>query len=315
MIEILRPTPEKLEIFNKFTTNCWVNVVSPTDAEIEKIKTLLDVPKEVLLSLKDIDEIPEIEYYDKCAFITIKTPYNNPKVDLEYYTLPIGIFATNEFVVTVSFFESEVIANLKKQKFVFRKTQLVYRLLLDSARLYLEYLKEISKKMYVIESKLAESQKNEVVMQFLELEKSLVFFSTSLKSNKILLERIAKEGSAKEGVAKYGIQIKTQEDRKFIGKAIDEHNQAIQMVNIYTNILSNTLDAFASIVSNNLNIVIKILASITIVLSLPTLISSVYGMNIPLPFQHSPHAFGIVMLISFALSFLSVLVLWKYKFF
>ena len=315
MIEILRPTEKKLEVLDKIEKNCWINVISPTDEEIKKIRSIIDIPEDLLVSLKDIDEVPANEHYDKFTFIIIRTPYNNVKKELEYYTVPLGIFATNDFVLTISFFENDTISKLKTQKFSFRKTQLVFRLLLVSARLYLSYLTDLKNKMYLTEHKLAESQKNEVVILYLELQKSFVYFNISLGSNKILIERIAEESHMANGITQYGIKIKTREDKELITKVIDENNQAIQMISVYSNILSNTLDAFASIISNNLNVVIKVLTSITIVLSFPTMIASIYGMNIDLPFQQSAHAFGIVMGISFALSLTSVWVLWKLKYF
>src|SRR3989344_4599040 len=162
MIEILRPTQAKLEVLDKIEKNCWVNVISPTDEEIAKIKKMLDIPEELLVTLKDIDEVPTIENYERFVFITIRTPFNNLKNELEYYTVPLGIFSTADYVLTISFFENDVISKLKTQKFSFRKTQLVFRLLLVSARLYLSYLSGLKNRMYKAESKLAVSQKNEI---------------------------------------------------------------------------------------------------------------------------------------------------------
>ncbi len=305
MIEILKLSEDKLEILETPVDNCWINVISPTEEDIFKLKTIIDVPEETLLSLKDIDEIPVIEQNGKYTFIIIRTPYNNLDNELEYYTVPLGIFILENFVVTICYYENDTLTKLKSQRFPFRKTQLAFRLLLVSARLYLTYLKEINKKMYAIELELEKSQKNRIIMQLLEIEKSLVYFNTSLKSNEILIERIAKDS----------ILIKTNEDKALIEDVMDENKQAIEMTNIYSDILSNTLDAFASLISNNLNIVMKLLASITIVLSLPTLVASVYGMNIELPFQHSPQAFSIVMTFSFLLSIICVVLFWKKNFF
>lgn len=313
MIEILKPSREKLEFLKKPTSQCWISVVSPTEEEISRIKSLINIPDEFLNSLKDIDEIPTIEEYGDITFIVIRTPYNNPKIDLEYYTIPIGVLVTNDFVITICFFENDVIENLKNQKFFFRKTQLVFRLLLVSAKLFLSYLKEIKRKIYLIEAQLEQSQKNKQIMELLELEKDLVYFETSLKSNEILIERI--ERIAKGNTTKKRISIKTPEDRKLIENVIGENRQAIEMSAIYSSILSNTLDAFASVISNNLNIVIKVLTSITIVLMLPNLVASIYGMNVKLPFQQSPSAFLIIMTFSFILSFFCLLVLWKKKLF
>ena len=202
---------------------------------------------------------------------------------------------------------SEIIAcaieRLKSKRFDFSTTQFIFRLLLSSARLYLSYLNEISKKMYSIESALEKSQKNEVILQLLELQKALVYFNTSLKGNDILVERMTRDR----------ILLKSKEDRELVAKLLDEQRQGLELTSIYSNILSNTLDAFASIISNNLNIVMKVLARITLMLMFPTLVASVYGMNVPLPFQHSPHAFAIVMSISLAFSAGGAYFLWRRK--
>src|SRR3989338_3515515 len=181
MIEILRPSPEKLEVLAKAESNCWVNVTNPTPEEIQKLRKIIDIPEDLLVSLKDKEEVPVIDEYEAFTFIIIRAPFNNIGIDLEYYPVPIGIFATSEMVMTVTFFENDTIPKLKSQLFPFRKTQLVFRLLLVSARLYLNHLKEMQMKMYAIEQQLEQSQKNAVIMQFLELEKSLVYFSTSLE--------------------------------------------------------------------------------------------------------------------------------------
>jgi magnesium transporter len=301
MIEILKPTEDKLQVLCTPENDCWVNVVSPTEDEIAQVKKIINVPEELFHSLKDIDEVPTILPLEDFTFIIIRTPHNNHEIDLEYYTVPLGIFITGKLVMTVCYFENDTIAKLKTKKFAFRKSQLVFRLLLVSARLYLSYLNEINKKIYTIESDLEKTQKNKAIMNLLELQKDLVYFSTSLKSNEILIERIAKDA----------ILIKSVDDKRLIEKVIDENAQAIEMTSIYSNILTSTMDAFTSIISNNLNIVIKLLTSITIVVALPTLIASVYGMNVKLPFQDNPYAFLIVMGFSFTASFLCVFLLWK----
>lgn len=314
MIEILRPTKEGLQRLENIERDCWVNVVSPTPEELTLIKSMLDIPEETMSALQDIDEVPALEHYEKYTSIIIRAPFDKPNDDIEYSTVPVGIFSTNHFVLTLSFFENDTIKNLKKQNFTFRKTHLLFRLLLISSKLYLSYLVKLKNIMYTIESQLAHTQKNEVIMKYLRLQKSLVYFDTSLQANNILIQRIAEEGEGKE-ITKYGIVIRTREDKELIRKVIDENNQAIHMIEIYSNILSNTMDAFTSIISNNLNFVIKMLTSITIVLAFPTMVASIYGMNVNLPFQHSPHAFAITMSISLMLSAFSVWVLWKLDYF
>jgi magnesium transporter len=305
MIEILKPSEQGTCVLGKPESECWINVVSPTEEEITQLKAYVDIPEELLHSLKDKDEIPAIIQTEQFTFLIIRTPFNNPQIELEYFTVPVGIFMTKQLIVTVCYFENDTIAKLKTRKFDFRKTQLVFRLLLVSARLYLNYLSDINKKIYSIEAALEQTQKNKAIMELLELQKDLVYFSTSLKSNEILIERILKDN----------VLIRTADDKRLLEKVIDENTQAIEMTSIYSNILTSTMDAFTSIISNNLNMVIKMLTSLTVVIAIPTLIASIYGMNVKLPFQDHPHAFMIVIIISFVISSASGYYLWKKNFF
>ena len=303
MLEILRPTTRGLHHLEKPEKGSWVNLIRPSVEELAQLRESLDIPEEFLTTLQDMEEIPTVELHEKFIFLIIRTPHNNLKVDLEYYTVPIGVFVAKDVVVTICYHENDVVERLKSKRFDFSTTQFIFRLLLSSARLYLSYLNEISKKMYSIESALEKSQKNEVILQLLELQKALVYFNTSLKGNDILVERMTRDR----------ILLKSKEDRELVAKLLDEQRQGLELTSIYSNILSNTLDAFASIISNNLNIVMKVLASITLMLMFPTLVASVYGMNVPLPFQHSPHAFAIVMSISLAFSAGGAYFLWRRK--
>lgn len=305
MIEFFKMTPKGWVSIDKPQPKCWINVSNPSEHDVKVVKSIVNVPKDLLLSLRDINEIPCVEHYKKFTFIIIKTPFNNIHNDYEYSAVPVGIIITKDMVITFSYFENDAIPKLKTKKFPFRRAQLVFRLLMVSARLYLSYLTEMNDKMNALENHLEQSQRNKIIMDLLEIEKSLVRFSTSLRSNEILLERIIQER----------ILIKKPEDEKLIHRVLDENKQAIEMTYTYSNILSNTLDAFASIISNNLNIVMKVLASITILLALPTLVASIYGMNIELPYQHHPHAFAIVMGISLLTSAVALLFLWKNNYF
>jgi magnesium transporter len=302
MIDILRPSKSGLEALDDYEKDCWVHASTPSKEEIDEICTFLKVPNELILSLQDIDEIPIIEKQDGLTFIIIRIPRRNSDAD-EYSTVPLGIIMTEDTVLTFCFFENDIIGKLKNQKFTFNKIHLVLRLLLVSSRTYLNYLKEINKKIYIVESSLERSQKNAEIMKLLDIQKSLVYFSTSLKSDQLLIEKLAKNEHI----------IMSVEDKELIEEVNDENKQAIEMTNIYSNILSSTMSAFASIISNNLNMVVKLLTSITIILSLPILVASVYGMNIELPFQHSTNAFGIVIAFSVGIAITGVILLWKNK--
>ena len=304
MLEILKISPKEIKAIPKIEKNCWINAIQPTDEEIEKLKQVISLPDDIITSLKDIDEIPSVEEYPSYTFIIIRTPYNHPKSDLTYTTQPLGIFLHDKFVLTICYEKNDVVDMLKTTPFKFKKSQFVLRLLLKSSRIFLNYLKSIHKKMIACEELLEVSQKNKVLMMFLELEKSLVYFNTSLKSNYILIEKLLKNKRL----------LKHKENAFFMDHIIEETKQGIQMTEVYSNILSNTLDAFASIVSNNLNIVMKTLTSLTLIFSIPILISSIYGMNVDLPYGHLPYAFTFIMAFSLMMSIIAVYIFAKKRY-
>jgi magnesium transporter len=170
----------------------------------------------------------------------------------------------------------------------FKKTRFLLQILYRNSKLYLQYLRRIDKASDKIESKLHKSLKNEELIQLLGLEKSLVYFSTSLKSNEIVLEKILRSTPIKM----------YPDDTELLEDVIIENKQAIEMANIYSNILTGTMDAYASVISNNLNIVMKFLTSVTIVLSIPTMVASFFGMNVDVPFENNPHAFAIIFVMT-----------------
>jgi magnesium transporter len=305
MLEILKVHTDRIETLEKPQKDCWINVVQPNEADIQFLRTLLDIPEEVFAALRDREEIPSIEDYPNFTLIIIRSPYNVTTNSLAYVTHPLGILLSDQYVITICYFENDVLPKIKSLKFNFKKSQLALRLLMASAKLYLTYLKEINKKVYEIEDELEKSLKNKEILNFLELEKSLVYFSTSLRQNEVIVDKLSRN----EKLTKH------TENKKLIQDIIDENRQAIQMAEIYSAILSNTLDAFASIISNNLNIVMKTLTSLTIILSIPTIIASIYGMNIKLPFASTASAFGMLMTLTIFLSIGVALFFWKKKFF
>ena len=204
--------------------------------------------------------------------------------------------------VTLCLEESPVLrafANKRVREFyTFKKTRFVFQILYRNATSYLRYLRIIDRKSDQIEEKLHISQKNSELIELLELEKSLVYFTTSLRSNEVVLEKLLRT----EKIRKY------PEDEDLLEDVIVENKQAIEMANIYSNILSGMMDAFASVISNNLNIVMKLLATVTIVLSIPTMIASFFGMNFDvIPLGHNPYGFVITIVITLLISLLVAL--------
>jgi magnesium transporter len=212
-------------------------------------------------------------------------------------------------VITISLTEVDVVAeflNGKVRNFsTGNSTRFVLLLFLRTSLLFLRYLKEINRMTTAIENDLHRALRNVQLIRLLNMEKSLVFFITSLRSNALMLEKFNTSGCLRMN----------EDDRDIFEEVVIENKQAIEMANIYTSILSGMMDAFASIISNNLNVVIKLLTTVTIILMIPTLVASIYGMNVELPFQHSQFAFLIVIAFSIMVSILGIAVFWRKEFF
>lgn len=301
---------------------CWVSAVAPTESEISLLESELNIDRDFIRSALDEEETSRIENEDGQTLIVLDYPVAEkpePQTSkkrkasrsdddtISYYTVPMSIILTDSNVVTVSLkpnsivedFANNVVKNIRTQF----KTQFIFCLLLRIAGKYLQYLKQIDKISSYVENHLHKSMKNQEIIQLLDLEKSLVYFSTSLKATETVLEKILR-----------GRVIKLyDEDQDLLEDVLIEVKQAIEMTNIYSNILSNTLDVFASIISNNLNIVMKVLTIITIVMAVPTMVFSFYGMNV----QGLPYADNIIFPIgvSAVLAVLAGIILSKSKFY
>jgi magnesium transporter len=310
MIKILRWSENKFILTDKVERHCLINVISPEKDELQKLTDELHIPSDFLTDPLDIDERARVEAEDGFLLIVLRLPQYNDNSDIPFTTFPAGIILTNDdTTVIISSFDITDILNLSKDRLKGisdgKRSGVVLHIFLKTAWLYLRHLKEINSRTGEIEKKLQKSLKNEELIKLLNIEKSLVFFTTSLKSNELMMERLLKTEQLKL----------TTEDRDRLEDVLIDNRQAIEMTNIYSNILSGMMDAFASVISNNLNVVMKILTSMTIILMIPTLTASIYGMNIELPFQHSSHAFYIVIGISFSASLLCVLLFIKNKWF
>lgn len=310
MIKIFKMAGNKFISVDEVEENCWINVISPDNKELEKLSGELEVPSDFLSDPLDTDERARIETEDGVTLIVLRIPrFDENNLEISFTTMPIGIILTNNTIITVCCEDATSgleLFNGKTRKVVFEnKSRFVLHLFLKTAILYLKYLKEINKRTNSVEKELQKSLKNEELIKLLNIEKSLVFFATSLKSNELMMERLQKNDILRLNA----------DEKDMLEDIIIDNKQAIEMTNIYSNILSGMMDAFASVISNNLNIVMKVLTLITIILMIPTLIASVYGMNIELPYQHSPYSFFIVTGISLALATTSVLFFMKNKWF
>lgn len=266
------------------TEGCWVNVVSPNSDEINFLTDELKLDRDFVSAALDEEESSRVEIEDEQTLIIIDTPIATTEASntLVYTTMPVGIIITPTHVVTVCLNEVTAITDLAngfvKNIQTSMKTRFLLSILIRIAQSFLIRLKHINKISTQMENELHKSMKNKELFQLLGIEKSLVYFSTSLKANEITLEKILR-----------GRVIKLyEEDQELLEDVLIEFKQAIEMSNIYSSILSGTMDAFASIISNNLNIVMKVLTIITTLMAIPTMIFSFYGMNVDgLWFPHS----------------------------
>ena len=311
MIQVFKWNGNRYASVEKIEPSCWVNIVNPNRQEIETLSVELSIPLDFLTDPLDIDERSRIESDEGSLLIVLRIPdYDEKNSEVPFITIPAGIIlAKNDVLITVCSSDINELLELHagKAKSIpsARKTGFFLRIFLRTAILYLKFLKEINRRTADIEKELQKSLKNEELIRLLNLEKSLVFFTTALKSNELMMERLLK-------IKTLGLN---EEDEDMLEDVIIENKQAIEMANIYSNILSGMMDAFASVINNNINYVMKILTSITILMTIPMLVSSIYGMNVDVPFQHSPHSFMIVMVISFMLSMSGIVFFIKKRWF
>jgi len=288
----------------------WIHLESPSPEEVKKVLDKFELPEDFITDLQDADENSRLEWEGSTMLIILRVPlyYKHRSASVSFATAPLGIVATQDKLITVSFYDSEVLTQYldgKHRPFNITQQSFLLNINLRTAIYYLKFLKEINRRTTQIENELHQSMRNKELIRLLRMEKSLVFFNTSLKSNEIILERMQR--------SRWLHNDPDAED--LIDDVIIENKQAIEMANIYSSILSGMMDAFASIISNNLNVVMKFLTSITIILALPTLIASIYGMNVHLPFQDHSYAFAIVMGLSIVLSIVLVLIFIRKKYF
>ena len=282
---------------------CWINLFDPSPNEINDLAQKLGIPHDFLTAPLDTDEIPRTEKDDSFTFVLIRIPFFRGKDDpVPYSTIPLGIVFNDDLLVTVCSVETELLREMTmataRNVSTSKRHRFILRLFLRVANRYLQYLRVINKAVEQLEDRLVNSQRNEEVLQLLKYEKSLTYFMTALKGNDILMSRLQRARVFEE----------YPEDEELLDDVVIEMRQAIEMTEIASGILSQMMDAFASIISNNLNVVMKFLAGITIIMTFPTMLASFYGMNVTLPFAGSVFAFPITVGISLAMVVTALLV-------
>ena len=293
--------------------DCWISLVNPTEAEVAAMVNQYGIDADAMRSALDTDERSRIETDENYTMVLVNIPNIETHNDKELYdTIPLSIFVVKKAVITVSLEKTpilEAFANGTVRDFnPAMRSRFVLQILYRTSSLFLQYLRSIDRQSEIVENKLHKSTQNRELIELLKLEKSLVYFTTALRSNEVVLEKLFKNDNIK----------KYQEDEELLEDVIVENKQAIEMANIYSGILSGMMDAFASVISNNLNDVMKILSVITIVMSIPTIVFSAYGMNLApvgMPFSGARMGFLIVILISIAASIIAAIFLSKKKYF
>lgn len=311
MIDIVKTSNGVLQKMNEITEGCWIAMTNPSATEIMEISEITGIDINHIRAPLDEEERARIEVEDDYTIIVVDIPTLEKRNDKDrYVTIPLGIIVAKENIITVCLEETPILKCFMDGRVrdfhTHKKTRFILQILYRNASTFLQHLRTIDRKSDEIERKLHISTQNRELIELLELEKSLVYFTTSLRSNEVVFEKMLKI----EGIKQY------PEDEDLLEDLIIENKQAIEMSNIYSGILTGTMDAFASIISNNQNIVMKFLAAITIVLSIPTMIASFYGMNfVNIPGGSNPYGFYIVTFMALLITACIVLIFRKKKLF
>ena len=293
----------------KWESNCWINIQCPTKKDNAYLLEELQIPEAFYNDIEDVDERPRIEIENGWFFILLQIPYKDMDSRIPYSTVPLGIIFKGDIFVSICFYKTEMITDFityTNKKRITKKDNfdLVLKLHLSSSIWFLKYLKQLNQHIKVAENKLEKSIRNEDLQTLLQIEKCLVIFKTSLKGNDILGHKIKNLKDFRESF-----------NNELLEDVDIELRQALETTNIYSDILSGMMDAYASVISNNLNVIMKQLTSISIILMIPTLIASLYGMNVPNGFEGNHFGFWIILFISFVFSSIGVFIFMKRKWF
>jgi len=283
--------------------DCWIDARNVSKEDLLRLEKEFGIQPELLSDIMDIDEQARIEKEDEYTALIVRLPVFDDSFEVSFFTVPVGIILFPDKIITICQRSSDVLDDLTGHRVrdlsIRNKSAFVLHLMGRAALSYLRALKELNKKTAIIERELQKSVRNNELIQLLTTQKSLVFFTTSIKTNELLLEKLQKSPLIHFG----------EDEQELLEDVLTDNKQAIEMANIYSSILTGTMDAFASVISNNLNIVMRRLTIVSIVLMIPSMISGIFGMNVDLPFQHSPFAFSGIVGVSLLASITSAWVL------
>jgi len=305
MIKIFKTFGDYTEI-SKCENNCWVNVIEPSEKEIQKLSTDFNIPTDIIKDILDPDERPRIETDDNWKLIIIRIPVESQNKSVPFYTIPLGVFIREDLVLTLCLRNNNVLPFELQTPFKDQHKKLtgdinnVLRIFLRTGGTYIKYLTQINQQTEKIEKGLEKSIKNEELNKLLKLEKCLVYFITSTKANEIVLSKLKTYKS-----------LSSEINEDLLEDAIIENKQALEISQIYSDIQNGIMDVFASVISNNLNLVMKQLTVISIILMIPTLIASMLGMNVPNFMEHAYWAMPTIIIASILLSIVGVVLFRK----
>jgi magnesium transporter len=310
MIRYFTKEDGRLKELDEPQPNCWVNIEPPfTNEELEETAMRFDIPLDFLTDSLDIDERSRYEREEDVRLILLNTPVLNiekEQNDAIYITVPVGIMLVPDYIITVTAVENPVLQLFLDNKIKHFQpaddSAFVLSIMEQNVYRFLTCLKKLNLRRNEIEKELYDSSRNKELVELLSIEKSLVYFMNSLSANELLKMKMKRTDF---------LQIRNDEDKNDLFEdIIIDNSQALEMANVYTNILNGTMDAYGSIISNNLNLTIRRLTLITIILMVPTLIASFYGMNVPLPAENSPYASVVIIIASILVS---LLVTWYFR--
>lgn len=309
MIQIFKTQDDSMKTLKSINTlenGCWINLISPSEEELVLISKKTSVSLEMLKAALDDEEISRIDKEDENTLFVVDIPFTETEENtLTYDTYPLGVIHSKDYIITVCLKNSKILSDFYQKKIksftTFKKNRFTLQIIHRIYAYYLIYLRQIERKSSLIEEKLYKSMKNRELTQLHSLKKSLVYFAASLKSTQITLDRIKKAHMLQDDT----------EDEKMLEDILIENQQAVEMTNIYTRILSGAIMFSSSIISNNFNRVAKTLTSLTTVCSLYTVATGIYGMNVSLPFEHGKYSFLALMGLTTLIALISLYILDK----
>lgn len=287
----------------------WINCAAPTEEELARLQSISGIPVDVLQTALDREERSHVELEDEYIFVVVNTPVVLEQD--EYDALPLGIFITRKYFITVCLEDSVVLgkflANTAVSFHTYKKTRFLFQILSTASSSFLYFLQQIYKKTDLIEDQVRKSMQNKELFRMLELQKSLTYFNFALHANENVMERLLRLRTSNMN----SLLKMYEEDEDLLEDVIIENKQALEMVEIYSNILMSMMDAFSSIISNRLAQIMKFLTSMTILLAVPTLVYSLWGVNVPVPMGDSPMGFMSLILFGVLFTVVVAFVLWR----